>query len=92
MEWMLYLSLALYQGILLFVFIGWRKPWQPRMNAQASLPISVVIAARNEARNLEQNLPHVLCQPYPGFEVIVILDRCTDESEQVVRKLALQYP
>ena len=92
MEWILYLSLALYQGILLFLFIGWYKLRHPITTAQNYPPFSVLIAARNEARNLEQNLPHVLRQSYPNFEILVILDRCTDDSERVIQQLALRHP
>jgi len=43
-------------------------------------PVSVLIAAHNEADRLRRYLPSVLSQEYPVFEVIVALDRCTDES------------
>ena len=42
----------------------------------SNLPgVSVIIAARNEAENLIKNLPSVLDQDYPDFEVIVVNDR-----------------
>ena len=91
-EWILYLSLALYLGILGFVFIGWIKPWPSIPPATTDAPISVLIAARNEAENLAQNLPYVLKQSYPHYEVIVILDRCTDDSAAVVAALVREHP
>lgn len=54
-------------------------------------PFSVVIAARNEARNLERFLPSFLCQEYPVYEVIVVLDRCEDDSDAVIKRLQAQY-
>lgn len=42
--------------------------------------ISVVIAARNEWENLQILLPKLLAQDYPDYEIIIGLDRCTDES------------
>ena len=38
-------------------------------------PVSVIICARNEAENLDNFLPSVLEQNYPGYEVIVVKDR-----------------
>lgn len=55
-------------------------------------PISVVICARNEADNLERFLPPVLEQDYPEFEVVVVNDRSTDRTEEVLALLAGKYP
>ena len=44
-------------------------------------PVSVIICAREESENLRRNLTAVLEQDYPQFEVIVINDGDTDESE-----------
>ncbi|MEM7038366.1 MAG: glycosyltransferase [Bacteroidota bacterium] len=60
--------------------------------ADRQLPLSVIIAARNEEENLGRNLPYVLEQAYDGpFEVIVVLDRCTDASAEVVAGLQAAY-
>lgn len=55
------------------------------------LPLSVVVCARNEAENLLKNLPAVLTQDYPNFEVVVIDDYSTDNTWQVLRQLTGQY-
>ncbi len=57
-----------------------------------SIPVSVVIAARNEAENIEKNLPLILEQDYPEYEVIVVNDCSTDESSEVLGTLMQQYP
>ncbi|MEM9052090.1 MAG: glycosyltransferase [Bacteroidota bacterium] len=54
--------------------------------------VSVVIAARNEEGNLLQNLPSVLEQDYPEFEVIVINDSSVDDSITVLRAFEINYP
>lgn len=56
------------------------------------LPISVVICARNESNNLRRYLPSILEQDYPNFEVIVINDGSTDESEEVLSAFEEKYP
>lgn len=54
--------------------------------------ISVIIVSVNESENLAQNLPFVLEQDYPDFEVIVVNDGSTDESDILLESLKLKYP
>lgn len=54
-------------------------------------PLSVVICARNESENLRRFLPAILEQNYPQFEVIVINDGSTDESEAVLSAFEEKY-
>jgi len=61
------------------------------------LPVSVIICARNEAANLEKNLPAVLSQMYQSgndmqlYEVIVVNDRSTDHTPLVLKRLQLKF-
>lgn len=55
-------------------------------------PVSVIICAREESENLRRNLTAVLEQDYPQFEVIVINDGATDESEDYLTVLEDKYP
>lgn len=55
-------------------------------------PLSVIICARNESENLKRFLPSILEQDYPNFEVIVINDGSTDESEEVLSAFEEKYP
>ncbi len=54
-------------------------------------PVSVIICARNEEENLEKNLPSILTQDYPDYEVIVVNDCSEDESEFVLERLQKKY-
>ena len=54
-------------------------------------PVSVIICARNEAANLTKNLPLILNQEYPDFEVVVVNDASTDETEQILNTFSQQY-
>ena len=51
-------------------------------------PVSVVIPARNEERNLEQALESVLALDYPDLEIIVVNDRSTDDTGAILEKMA----
>ncbi|MCL2651191.1 MAG: glycosyltransferase [Candidatus Azobacteroides sp.] len=53
--------------------------------------VSVIISSKNESQNLAQFLPSILEQDYDNFEVIVVNDGSTDESEEVLGKLERQY-
>lgn len=55
-------------------------------------PLSVILYARNESEHLRLSLPSILEQDYPEFEVIVINDGPTDESEDLLCALEEKYP
>jgi cellulose synthase/poly-beta-1,6-N-acetylglucosamine synthase-like glycosyltransferase len=54
----------------------------------------VLIAARNEEKNIGQCLKSVLAQDYPDdmYEVIVADDRSTDKTTEIVEKYCSQHP
>ncbi len=55
-------------------------------------PVSVVICARNEYSNLKANLPLVLQQDYPEFEVVVVNHLSEDDSYYLLRDFQKEYP
>ncbi len=55
-------------------------------------PVSVIICAKNEASNLDNFLPSILTQDYPDYEVIVVNDCSTDDTDEVIGKYIKQYP
>lgn len=87
------------QMLYAMLFIGmfrsrYTRPQQvPQPGGQ---PVSVLICARNEARNLEQNLPAILSQrcgdTVPEYEVIVVDDASTDDTAAVLLRLRAEYP
>lgn len=54
-------------------------------------PISVIICAHNEQKNLQQFLTSILEQDYPQFEVIVVNDYSTDETKWVLKDFQEKY-
>jgi chlorobactene glucosyltransferase len=76
--------LAFFRTILNLVLI-------PRLRAEARAPreplVSVIIPARDEARIIERTVRAFLAQTYPHFEIIVINDRSTDGTGEIVRSI-----
>jgi chlorobactene glucosyltransferase len=58
-------------------------------DAQTPL-ISVIVPARNEARNIERCTTALFVQTYPKYEIIVVDDRSSDETPHILSKLKNQ--
>ncbi len=76
--WALYARLAFYRA--------------PRTAYLERPPVSVLVCARNEAPRLRANLPALLRQAYPCFEVLVIDDDSTDDTPETLQRLQQQFP
>jgi chlorobactene glucosyltransferase len=61
----------------------------PPLRANVPL-ISVCIPARNEERNIHRCVETLLAQTYPNFEIIVLDDRSTDATPEILRGFATQ--
>ncbi len=55
-------------------------------------PVSVVISARNEYHHLKKNLPAILEQKYPDFEVVVVNHASDDETADYLKEIQNNYP
>ncbi len=76
----------------IFSRLAFHKP-QAVSTADHSLPpVSLIIAAKNEYHNLKVNLPLVLEQEYPHYEVIVVNDASDDDSSELLDDFRSQYP
>ncbi len=81
-------------GIQLFFysFLFGKFSFYPRKRTQNSnLAVSVIIASKNESNNLRENLPIILNQKYPNFEVIVVNDASTDLSSEILNQFQKEY-
>lgn len=84
---------------LLFYFTVYDKPYRyekkrpPHPLPDEKLPaISVIIPSKNNSEELEKNLPFILEQDYPDFEVVVVNSGSTDETDMVLKSAARKYP
>lgn len=58
---------------------------------QATDPVSVIICAKNEAENLLKNLPSVLEQDYPEFQVVLVNDGSNDDTSSILDEMQKKY-
>jgi len=62
------------------------------VNASVQPPVSVIICARNELKNLRNFLPSILDQDYPNYQVVVVNDCSWDESGKYLEEMEDAYP
>jgi cellulose synthase/poly-beta-1,6-N-acetylglucosamine synthase-like glycosyltransferase len=89
-------------GLFLFwtLFSLWHIRWVRRLPALDKLTspteprvrCSVVIAARDEEARIEETIRHLLVQRGAEFEFIVVDDRSTDRTSEILRRLAKEDP
>lgn len=100
MDPVFYLPLALL-ALLMLLNLGYQyRFWLPFVRYRDKLsvhnrteqPVSVVIAARNEAENLQKNLAAFLEQDYPQYEVVVVNHCSFDETGDVLKAFQQRYP
>ena len=58
----------------------------------STLPVSVIICAKDEAENLKQFLPEIYRQNYPDYEVVLIDDRSIDDTFDVMQDFEERFP
>ena len=84
----------------LFAFNVWKIREAPRLKPSSAFGfpsdaplVSVLVPARNEAsRILERAVASIAAQDYPSVEVVVVDDRSTDETWDIVKRLASEHP
>jgi len=90
----LLISLFFYSSYILFIIIGLFKHTIIDSTPSTDLPkVSVIIAARNEQENLPALIKDLTKQKYPldKLEVIIINDRSTDKTSEILKKASKNY-
>ena len=101
-----YLLIGLYSLLfvtqLIYYLFLFRKPYRylskkkddttKLLNAEDFPGITIIITAKNEAENLRANLPFILEQDYPNFQVVVVNNASTDSTEDVLNEFFNLYP
>ncbi len=64
---------------------------KPKRKYAKKLPISIIICAKNEARNLKNFLPSIINQDYSDFEIVLINDASQDDTLEVMEHFEKQH-
>src|SRR5688572_3020031 len=67
---------------------GQVRPLKEAPPAPITPPLSIVAAARDEARGIEAAVGSLLRLDYPGVEIVIVNDRSTDETGAILERLA----
>jgi glycosyltransferase involved in cell wall biosynthesis len=54
--------------------------------------VSLIVAARNEERNIEAGVRSLLALDYPNLELLVVNDRSTDRTGEILDRIAAEQP
>jgi len=81
----------LVQLIYFWVVFGKLAFYKKKQTLKAQPPVTVVITAHNQYNDLRQNLPYLLEQDYPEFEIMVVNDNSDDGSGELLTDLSRQY-
>lgn len=91
--WYVFIGIACIQFIYLWIVYSRIAFYKERKISKAPFKsVSVVICAKNEYLNLKELLPSVLTQDYPNYEVLVVNDESTDDTEFLIKTMQMEYP
>lgn len=77
----LFLAVIIINCAYLLLFLGFALSTDNKPSkSNTSLPISVIVYVKNNAKHLEENLKALIEQDYSNFEIILINDASTDNS------------
>ena len=81
-------SIQIFYYLFFYLRVSIKKP---NNNESVNFPVSIIICAKNEEENLRRFLPKIFEQKYPKFEVIVVNDCSSDETETFITNLQQKY-
>ncbi len=84
-------AVAVQAAIYLFVYPSLLVP-PKKIDNTVELPVSIIICARNEEKNLRKHLPSILNQDYPHFEVIIVDDCSDDGTVLFLKQMEAKFP
>lgn len=83
-----FIAVVCIQVLYYFVLFGGFAFLKPSINSTKSIPISVIICAKNESKNLKSFLPSIINQNYPNFEIVLINDASNDDTLKIMNHFA----
>ncbi|MGB0524592.1 MAG: glycosyltransferase [Flammeovirgaceae bacterium] len=79
------------QLIYIWVLFGRAAFQKDELATDRRLPVSVIVAARNEFENLQTLIPALLEQDYPNYEIIIVDDKSDDTTYDFLLEIQAKY-
>lgn len=89
LDWFFFVGIAVYVFSMLALLYGLQHPSQA--TNQQELSVSVVVAARDESEKLPDLIRNLAAQTYSNYEVIIVDDRSSDDTGEIVRRAVKRY-
>tara|TARA_R110000868_G_scaffold147359_5_gene368812 strand:+ start:742 stop:1854 length:1113 start_codon:yes stop_codon:yes gene_type:complete len=64
---------------------------KPKKKRKKNIPVSIIICAKNEAKNLQNFLPSLISQDYKDFEIVLINDASSDNTLEVMEGFSKKH-
>lgn len=84
------LIIVIHFGYYIFVFNFFNFS-KTKQNSPNKIPVSVIVCAKNEAKNLQDYLPYLVNQKYANYELVLINDRSYDETADIFEEYESKY-
>lgn len=72
-----------------FIFFSKFAFYHSSEKDRSSFPVSLIVCAKNEAKNLENHIPLWITQNHPEFEIILINDGSMDDSLEIMERFSV---
>jgi glycosyltransferase involved in cell wall biosynthesis len=64
---------------------------KPEKKRRKTVPVSVIVCAKNEAENLLNFLPSIISQDYKDFEIVLINDASSDNTLEIMEDFSKKH-
>lgn len=86
-----FIAVVIIQFIYYVIVFGSFSFSKSKKNTGFNQPVSVIICAKNEAENLKEKLEKFIAQNYPMYELVLVNDRSTDETLDLLEQFKEDY-
>ena len=84
---------VIYIGLIVIFTVGWRRipNFQSRLIKKNDIKVSIVIACKNEEKNLPRLIQALRNQTYTDFELIIVNDHSTDRTQEILESQIAEF-
>jgi len=87
-----FISIVLIQTVYYLFIFGKFSFGKIEKNTPKHIPVSVIVCAKNEEKNIQKYLPLLINQNYHNFEIVIIDDASSDDTRDLIENFQIQHP